>query len=138
MKSSYIFFSLLILTSWFGCKRASESIPKGAYAYTCFDNNGVALVSGWFTVIVADSTTVSGEWHFEAIGNPQKIGPQTGDGKLIGGVNGEKVWIELNPKVRNNNLQLNGILARGRVDGQWAWISYDGIMNQGSFKAVRQ
>ncbi len=89
-------------------------------------------------MIVSDSTTVSGEWHFAPIGSPQKIGPQTGDGKLVGGMNGEKVWIELNSGVRNNNLQLNGTSAQSRIDGQWTWISYDGIANQGMFHAVRK
>ena len=89
-------------------------------------------------MIVSDATRISGEWHFDPIGNPQKIGPHTGDGKLVGGINGEKVWIELNPEVRNNNLQLNGILVQGRVDGQWTWMNYDGIANQGMFQAVRK
>ncbi len=89
-------------------------------------------------MVIADSTTVSGEWHFDAIGSPQKIGPQTGDGKLIGGINGEKIWIELNPGVRNNNLQLNGLLSQSRIDGQWTWINYEGMANQGAFHAVRK
>ena len=95
-------------------------------------------VSGWLTIIVSDSTNISGEWHLDPIGSPQKIGPQVGDGKLVGGINGVKVWIELNPKVRNNNLQLNGILAQGRLEGQWTWISNDGIANYGAFSAVKK
>ena len=111
MKYACVFISALITLFWFGCKRAStDSIPNGAYAYGSYDS----------------------------IGSPQKIGPQTGDGKLVGGINGEKVWIELNPEVRNNNLQLNGTLAMGRLSGQWTWITYNGMANQGSFKAVRK
>jgi hypothetical protein len=138
LKYASVFVLELTLSLWFGCKHTSESIPQGAYAYTSYDSSGVELVSGWFTMIVSDSTTVSGEWHFSPIGSPQKIGPQTGDGKLVGGMNGEKVWIELNSGVRNNNLQLNGISAQSRIDGQWTWISYDGIANQGIFHAVRK
>ena len=139
MKYACVLFSVLITFFWFGCKRVSnDSIPDGAYAYGSYDSSGTALVRGWFTIIVSDSTAISGEWHFEPIGNPQRIGPQTGDGSLVGGINGEKFWIELNPKFRNNNLQLNGTLAMGRLSGQWTWIRYDGIANQGTFKAVRK
>jgi len=38
--------------------------------------------------------------------------------------------------VRNNNLQLNGTLENGRIRGEWTWISYDGIRNQGIFEGV--
>lgn len=139
MKYACVFFSLLVTILWVGCKQtSSESIPGGAYAYTSYDSGGAALVSGWFTIIVSDSTAISGEWHFKPIGSPQRIGPQTGDGKLVGGINSEQVWIELNPQVRNNNLQLNGTLALGQFAGQWTWISYSGIANQGTFKAIRK
>jgi len=34
---------------------------------------------------VKDSTgNISGEWHFDKIGSPKNIGPQVGDGILIG------------------------------------------------------
>ncbi len=139
LKYACVFFALLVAIQWAGCKQtSSETIPSGAYAYTSYDSGGIALVSGWFTIIVSDSISVSGEWHFKPIGSPQRIGPQTGDGKLVGGNDRGQVWIELNPQIRNNNLQLNGTLAQGQFAGQWTWISYSGITNQGTFKAVRK
>ena len=139
LPNAYVLIALLILILLIGCKQtSSETIPGGAYAYTSYDSGGAALVSGWLTIIVSDSTTISGEWHFKSIGSPQRIGPQTGDGKLVGGINNDQVWIELNPQVRNNNLQLNGSLTQGQLAGQWSWISYNGIANQGTFKASRK
>ena len=139
MKYICIVLSLLTSLLWPGCKQsASDSVPADAYAYTSYDSSGTALVRGWFTLNTSDSTTISGEWHLEPIGDPQRIGPQTGDGKLVGGIEGAKVWIELNPKVSNNNLQLNGTLSSGRLIGQWNWIRYDGMANQGTFKAVKK
>jgi len=128
----------LTLTFCFGCRPTSDSVPKGAYAYTSYDSSGASLARGWFTIVVSDSTSISGEWHFDPIGSPEKIGPQTGNGKLVGGIDGQKIWIELHPEVRNNNLQLNGILVNDRVDGQWTWLKYDGIGNQGVFHAVKK
>ena len=122
-----------------GCNETSaERIPGGAYAYTSYDSSGVALVKGWLTIIVSDSGTVSGEWHFVPIGAPRQVGPQTGDGMLVGGTDDGKLWIELNPRVRNNNLQLNGTHADGRCAGQWTWISYTGMANGGTFEALRK
>ncbi|HTY09547.1 MAG TPA: hypothetical protein VMF88_00620 [Bacteroidota bacterium] len=134
-----VFFLLMMALCDCGCNRpSSDSVPPGAYAYTSYDTGGTVLVRGWLKFAVADSTSLSGEWHFAPVGTPERIGPQTGDGNLVGGVNGEKIWIELNPKVRNNNLQLNGTLAKGRLAGQWTWISNDGMANQGTFSAEQK
>lgn len=138
LPNACVLIALLILILLIGCKQSSESIPAGAFTYTSYDSSGATLVTGWLTLIISDSTSISGEWHFKAIGSPEKIGPQTGDGKLVGGINKDLIWIELNPQVRNNNLQLNGSLALGQLAGQWSWINYAGIANQGSFKAVRK
>ena len=140
-KLTYAFILIVSFVAFqiVGCKQSSsESVPKGAFAFTSYDSSGAALSSGWFTVIVSDSAVISGEWHFKPIGSPQKIGPQTGNGKLVGGISNGQIWIELNPQVRNNNLQLNGTLASNQLAGEWTWISYSGIANQGTFKAVRQ
>ena len=132
---SVISLLLLLLA---GCSRKSESVPRGAYAYVSYDSTGSALVKGWFTLATPDSADLAGEWHFDAVGNADRIGPQTGDGKLVGGISRGKVWIELNPSVTNNNLQLNGVLEGPRLHGQWTWMSYDGIRNQGTFEAIQK
>ncbi len=139
LKHACIFFASLATLQWVGCKQtSSEAIPAGAYAYTSYDSGGVVLVRGWLSINISDSTAISGEWHFKPNGSLQRIGPQTGDGKLVGGISRGQVWIELNPQVRNNNLQLNGTLALGQFAGQWTWISFSGIANQGTFKAIRK
>ena len=139
MKNTYVLFLLLLATLCLDCKQTStEPMPSGAYAYTSYDSSGVALVNGWFTMSISNSNAISGEWHFKPIGNPQNIGPQTGDGALIGGIDSGRVWVELNPKFIDNNLQLNGTLQNGRFAGQWTWISFVGITNRGRFEALRK
>jgi hypothetical protein len=132
--------SAAILTMFLiaACGRTSESVPPGAYAYTCTDSVGIPLVKGWMTIVIADSSKITGEWHFDAVGSPQKIGPQTGDGHLVGGLSDKRIWIELNPKIRNDNLQLDGILDQGQLTGQWTWVTFEGISNQGKFSAVKK
>ena len=124
---------------WQGCSdTGTEPAPTGVYEYTSYDGKGVAIVGGWFTMILSDTGAVSGEWHFRAIGTPQNIGPQTGDGNLVGGIDKEQVWVELNPQFRDNNLQLHGRIDRSRFSGTWAWISFVGVTNQGTFEAKRK
>jgi hypothetical protein len=124
---------------WPGCNdTGTEPTLAGTYDYTSHDSRGVAVVEGWFTMIMSDTGTVSGEWHFRAIGAAQNIGPQTGDGSLIGAMDKERVWVELNPQFRDNNLQLDGRIDGSRYSGTWAWISFVGVANQGTFVAARK
>ena len=134
-----IFLSLMV--SFVSCNKKNgglvEPVPPGAYSYISYDANGTAIVKGWFTMIYEDSTEITGEWHFETIGNPQNIGPQFGNGELIGGIEQDRVWVELNPQFRDNNLQLTGTIDYNRYFGIWQWISFVGVSNQGTFEAVK-
>jgi hypothetical protein len=128
-------FAILALVMSF-CDQPT-SPPAGSFRYTSYDSTGIAIVNGWFTMNFKDST-IAGEWHFKPINNPQNIGPQTGDGNLVGGIRNGEIWIELNPQFRDNNLSLIGTLQGDRYSGQWAWISFIGITNQGTFEAIRK
>ena len=130
--------ALLALTAILSdCTAVTDPAPDGAYRYTSYDTAGTALVRGWFTMDISDSNSITGEWHFTAVDSPKNIGPQTGDGKLVGGVKGTSVWIELNPQYRDNNLGLIGTLQGTRFSGTWQWISFVGITNRGPFVAER-
>jgi hypothetical protein len=120
------------------CNQSTDSNPGSSFRYTSYDSSGTPLVTGWLTMNFSDSVTISGEWHFKPINNPKNIGPQTGDGNLVGGFRNEQVWIELNPQFRDNNLQLSGTFHGDRYSGQWMWISFVGITNAGSFEAIKK
>ena len=139
MQMKYILTASLAAILIIGCKTTSSGdIPKGAFVYTSYDSSGVEIARGWLTIVTSDSSALSGEWHVKGVDGAERIGPQIGDGNLIGGLSNDRAWVELNPKVRNNNLQLNGTLDRSQFTGQWTWISYNGIANQGTFKAIRK
>jgi hypothetical protein len=116
----------------------SGPIPRGAYAYSSFDSVGAPIVNGWLTMVFSDSGSISGEWHLRSIGNPEGIGPQTGDGVLIGGTEDTLVWVELNPQFRDHNLELRGSLNGTQYHGRWLWISFVGVTNSGPFNAVKK
>jgi hypothetical protein len=120
-----------------GCDTLTGPGPAGSYTYTSYDTTGVAVVTGWFIMNISDSSTVSGEWHFSPLGTPQGIGPQTGGGKLVGAFRDGKLWIELNPEFRDNNLELAGTLQGNRYAGTWTWLSFIGVTNHGTFEAMQ-
>jgi hypothetical protein len=72
-------------------------IPNGGYAYTGFDSNGVVVVTGWLTLDLGDPDRVTGEWRLEPVGNPQGIGPQTGEGRLQGAMADGMLQVDPNP-----------------------------------------
>lgn len=111
--------------------------PSGSYSYKSYDSTGTAIVQGWFTMNYQDSVQIIGNWSFEKIGNPQDVGPQVGAGKLVGGVDQDRIWVELNPQYRDNNLQLHGSITDNKYSGEWMWLSYAGISNHGTFEAIK-
>ena len=129
----------LICSLVFGCNDSNPfgPTPSGAYRYASFDTTGVLLVHGWMTLDITDSTQVTGEWHFGKIGNPEDIGPQVGDGELLGSFHQGKLSVELNPNMADNNLRLVGVLTNDRYHGDWVWTSFIGPTSRGVFEAVK-
>lgn len=125
-----------------GCKDATtESVvqadlPPGSFTYRSYNAQGVPLVEGWFTMSTSTSGRITGEWHFRPVGIPRDIGPQIGDGTLVGGSEPGRTWVELNPQAKDNNLQLEGVVEAHRFNGEWFWTSFVGITNHGLFEAI--
>lgn len=116
----------------------SDTTQSGAYSYTAYNTENAAVVSGWFTIEPTDSTAIRGEWHFQALGDTQHLGPQIGDGLLVGTLENNVLSINLNPDWVDNNVVLNGTRLGNRFDGTWMWITIAGPWTGGSFKAVKK
>jgi hypothetical protein len=65
------------------------------------------------------------------------IGPQVGEGSLIGSIINSSISIELNPQFRDNNLGLAGTINDNIIEGKWYWSSFPGLTNWGTFKAIK-
>jgi hypothetical protein len=113
-------------------------IPSGGYAYTGFDSSGVVVVTGWLTLDLRDPARVTGEWRLEPVGNPQNIGPQTGEGRLQGAMADGMLQVDLNPGSADNNVLLDGTLAGNAFRGRWMYSGFAGVLNEGSFEALRR
>ena len=132
-----IFCIFNILCSWCDDPITGPDTPEGSYTYTAFDSTGVKIVEGWMKIVFDDSVNVSGKWDFKKIGTPENIGPQIGSGKLVGIYNEPKMSINLNPNWADNNVFLNGDYNEDKIEGEWMYSGFPGVINKGMFKAVK-
>ena len=115
----------------------SKPFPLGEYEYAGFDKKGDKIVEGKLAITSREGDRIKGEWQLNRIGNPERIGPQTGTGECDGLINEDSLFINLNPNMVDNNVHLKGKIKDGRYSGTW---SYDGVgsgINRGTFEAVK-
>ncbi len=142
IKKSVMYVMMLLVVFLSACSTTSTtpngSIPARAFKYTAYDSAGTRIVEGWFTLVFKDAATVEGEWNFKAIGDPQNIGPQMGEGELIGWLQDDnEIVIDLNPGWADNNVVLHGPYSLNEISGTWVWSTIAGATNQGTFTAVK-
>ncbi len=128
-----VFLSLVV---W-SCRESSveSHVESDTFQYWAYDSTGVPVVSGWFAMSYPDSLTITGHWHFSPVDYPKNIGPQTGEGRLLGGRQNGHISLDLNPQWRDNNVVLVGTLEKYRFSGQWMWLTFVGVTNKGRFEA---
>lgn len=115
----------------------SNIIHEGIYDYVSYDSLGTVIIEGLIEIITSNPDSITGEWNFEKVGHPQNIGPQIGTGRLYGSFHREKIWINLNPDIVDDNVNLNGIFD-SYFHGQWNWSTLHGLQNHGTFEAVKR
>ena len=111
---------------------------ESVYAYTAYDTTGQILVTGKLRILdkpndVGDNllSFLSGSWDLKAEQREAKTGPQVGEGKLEGTViwddGEEKIQINLNPHIADDNVFLEGNYAddeSGDFAGRWVHEAY--------------
>lgn len=139
MKSVIFLFAGVILIFIISCSDplTTETI-NGEYNYTGFDSIGVKISQGTLTINISDSTKITGDWAILPIGNDIERGPQIGDGRLEGTIKNDSIFINLNPNVIDNNIQLIGLFVNGKISGKWTWSTFAGIANRGFFSAEKR
>jgi hypothetical protein len=142
MASAYLLLFVLGFLIW-NCSGArsvqqSKPFPLGEYHYAGFDKKGDKIVEGRLAITSREGDRIKGEWQLNKIGNPERIGPQTGSGECRGLIQEDNLFINLNPNMVDNNVNLKGNTKDGRYSGTW---SYDGVgpgINRGTFEAVKK
>ena len=141
-RKSFLIFAALFLILWTvslftACsKNTVNSENDNHYDYTAFNSSGTRVAEGVLWLNITDST-ITGNWEIQAIGNPQNIGPQIGEGDLIGDYNRDSLWVELQPQMRDNNLMLIGKLEGSEYSGRWIYSSFIGVTAAGAFHAKK-
>jgi hypothetical protein len=116
---------LLFLSLIVSCEKDNSSIgfepgPPGSYTYQSFDTLGTLLVTGWLKFEHTDSTQIEGSWELNNVSNRNDIGPQVGNGILLGSIIDSSISMDLNPQFRDHNLYLEGIIKDSYFEGKWA------------------
>ena len=95
------------------------------YAYTGYDRNGKEIVKGTLSLAVDDSGRISGTWDLALTDTTAiMIGPQVGEGTLVGEVRGEEAGINLNPDFVDNNVLLFGHFTMAGIAGVWQYVGF--------------
>lgn len=135
-----VLYVILFLGLVFSCEKDKsiiESSPSGSFTYQSFDTLGNLLVSGWLAFEFTDSVKIEGSWHLYNLSNRNDIGPQVGDGILIGSIIDSSISIDLNPPYIDHNVYLAGTINDNFIEGKWIWATYAGASNRGTFKAIK-
>jgi hypothetical protein len=111
--------------------------PPFTYRYNAYNSKGLLVVTGWMTLAVTDSWTVSGAWLLTSVAAGENVGPQTGGGTLAGNIQGASITVNLNPGWVDNNVFLSGSFGKDRFSGTWMWSTFVGPTSQGMFEAIK-
>jgi hypothetical protein len=129
-----VLFTIIILAA---CNDENSSSPSlsDTYLYKSYDSTGSLIAEGEFTIHQHASGELTGRWKFQRRGSHSDCGPQFGSGNLVGGIDDDKMWINLNPNYADNNCYLYGNRHRNIYSGEWQWATFAGITNKGPFIA---
>jgi hypothetical protein len=140
MKAQYILLLFLIIfLLTLGCSEDSPTgLSSNVFKYKAYNSEGKSIISGFLTIEQDSASYVKGIWHFVPIGNCNNIGPQIGSGKLVGNrVDGNRLLINLNPNIADNNITLEGEYINGHYEGTWSYYGFPGLINRGTFEAYK-
>jgi hypothetical protein len=114
-----------------------SSVNEVSYTYTGYSRTGIPVVRGFLHLTRLDSVRFAGRWELRPLGDTTRIGPQHGRGRLSGTLRGGILHVNLNPGNVDNNVFLTGRFDRRSFTGRWEWIGFPGVINSGSFVALR-
>jgi len=137
LKNLILFLSTFSLLFFYSCEDDSSpnSFPK-SYKYTGYDSSWNKIIEGYLWIDSIDSIKVKGGWRFELVSNCDNIGPQVGRGSFEGTTNMlGTLSLNLNPGMIDNNVLLDcSMRLPYRIDGQWSFIGFPGVINWGRFE----
>jgi hypothetical protein len=120
-------------------KTVSHELTKGDYSFTLSSDDNKTLLKGTLTVESISGEDITGKYKRTSLLDTNYsalIRLEEGEytGKFIAGTG--TFGINLNPKVADNNVFLNGIVYGNTIEGSWNHSVMRGSTGKGKFKAV--
>lgn len=113
------------------------------YNYKGSDTNGNLLVEGVITLRTDETIQVKGHWNLKVLDKNKyhELGPQDGSGEIIGQLKGDRIFLNLNPDVYEDNIYLDGKVTKAnifKISGKWGYYGFVGKLNEGNFEMERK
>jgi hypothetical protein len=118
-------------------QESSAEFPYGNYTYRSFNIAGELIGDGTLYINQLNSNKIEGNWSIRNIKNCTVCGPQYGSGFLTGRIENDSMFINLNPNIPQNYVELVGELKDNTFVGDWRWFESVVNSNRGTFRAVR-
>lgn len=113
---------------------------EGRLAYLASDTAGDPLLVGTLVLEVDSDSAIAGQWSIDWMQGADTttvVGPQLGSGRLVGSVEGGRVFVDLTPDFADNNVFLVADLMDGWLVGSWFFSGFAGPVSSGPFVARR-
>ena len=125
-----------------GMPDSEKGDVSGQFRYTGYDRQGTVVIRGTLDLNEDSGGLVNGRWNLQAVGNPDRLGPQVGQGDAQGNVTtssggAAELVLNLNPGWADNNVFVYGQVRGSRIEGDWQWSTLLGSVQSGTFVAER-
>ena len=135
--------TLIVLTALFSLACGSGIMDidmdgEDIFSYHSYNTAGEKIASGFIDFSIADTARIEGCWTLFKKTESGNIGPQHGKGTLTGRIRQNTLILDLHPEHKDNNIILTAPYNdENMFQGEWKWITYAGISNQGTFKLTK-
>jgi len=90
--------------------------------------DSVICATGFIEINIAKDSTITGSWDIAAVNGftSREIGPQIGKGQLEGYTKNGQMQINMNPRIADYNIFLNGYSSNDSYSGNWYLATFRG------------
>ena len=109
-----------------------------SYSYTAYDSLFSPVVQGSLTISHFDSNSFTGTRQFQWVGDASRSLHSAGWGVLRGTRDENRILINLDPDMFDNNTFLRGVVTGNIISGVWEYAGFPGVMDHGTFVAEKE
>jgi hypothetical protein len=144
----FVLVLVIFGSTFYGCMRCQNNIIftskfvesfLGSYNYTMNDSLGNKVAEGLLRPKIFEDPDISGYFKIDSLYN-DKFNSMLGKGGNFFGTLDEKTkkcFINLTPKIADNNIFLRLDVKENELDGTWERSTMRGIIEKGTFKAAK-